>query len=118
MTQGSFRIGKLEKTILQELSEIERSPEDSRPRVVNYRIFLKGWKEMGLPFIPALWIRNRIFGVKNITCSDKSNFSKALKTLAGKDLIKTRNWHSKKAYITHVNLSEPGNAWLNKKSKS
>lgn len=104
-----FRIGKLEASILQELATFEENlqPEQSRPEVIHYRIYMNCWKDNGIPFIPSLWIRNAIFGV-NVTASDKAKFSRSLSTLRAKNLIETRNWYSERAYITHVTLTAFG----------
>jgi hypothetical protein len=109
------RIGSLERRILFTLASYERNCEDP-PTSKYYRMFFRAWKELGIPFIPLLWLRNRIFG-ERVTAAGKANFSRAVKTLTHKGLIKTRNHYSDRNYQTHGMLTERGVNFLSKCEK-
>jgi hypothetical protein len=112
-----FRLGNLEREILQLLLKVEKTgkiPPMSKSKYWRMNFF-DSWKNRDLPHVPLIWLRNQIFRARycrDIKASDKANFSRAVKTLTEKGLVRTRNWFSARNYSTHVRLTKEGYGFL------
>ncbi len=101
-----MRLGHLEKLILSNILWMKEGllKYDPFPPEFKYRRF-RWFKDS----IPLLNIRNRLFGVNYITPANKASFSRSLRTLEKKGLIKARNGISgTDNYRTHVWLTDEG----------
>jgi len=107
-----LRVGYIENLILDNITLCEE--RGYPPPFVSFRKWRLTW-EFG---IPILGIRNRIFGVERITASEKASFSRALRSLEKKGLIKTRNHVSEKPYRTHVALTDKGRNFMKERGWS
>jgi len=97
-----IRLGQIERLILDNLRNI-KVPNDkiycmSRENAKYRRIYWAG-------MVPLLVLRNHIYGIELVGPSERAAFSRAVKSLERKGLVKTRNDVSDKNYRTHISLN-------------
>jgi len=104
-----MRLGKVEKAILLTIKEFNQATPATRQQFTSYR---GRHRYEGFTLVALLYVKNKVFhreGLRTtITPSNKASFSRALKSLEQKGLIKTQNKITDARYRTHVWLTEEG----------
>jgi len=104
------RLGKMEKAILLTIKEFSQATPTVRHQFSSYRG--KSRHDWLTGLVAILYVRNKVFHRKGIrvaiTPSNKASFSRALRNLEQKGLIKTQNKISYARYRTHAWLTEEG----------
>ena len=98
-----IRLGQIERLILDNLRNIEVPKDEiiwmSRENAKYRRAYWAG-------MVPLLVLRNHIYGIELVGPSERAAFSRAVKSLERKGLVKTRNdVNDKKNYRTHISLN-------------